>query len=57
MTVERMSSYIKHIDRIGTDMVAETVEEDKHLTEDEKAAVLAYIAVKSPPARRRKKSE
>lgn len=55
MSKERLALYLKHVDSHGVEEVAEAAERDKNLTEDEKAAVRAYVDLKTP--RRRKKRE
>src|SRR3954470_18877933 len=59
MSKVALESYLRHVDHNGTDMVWETAEHDRDLTDAEKEAVRAYVTLKQKQnkpkkARRRK---
>lgn len=55
MSKERVEAYLRHIDMYGIDEVEETAQIDKNLTDEEKAAIVAYLKTKVPSTKRSRK--
>lgn len=55
MSKDRLERYLRHIDKHGTDMIEDSVQNDRRLTDEEKAAVVAYAKTKTPPKPKRRK--
>jgi hypothetical protein len=54
VTKDAVERYLRHIDAHGTDMIEDTVRNDRRLTDEEKAAVVAYANIQATPLKRPK---